>query len=158
MTVSAVWDRTGTARHVNLMDPAGRRMSFLFQTSDSKARFDGAAVEQLVASADEVLVAIGRGRLSHAHRLDGRQAEVLEVQEHGVLAPRGAERQLLQRIQDPARVEEADEVSRRADGDVAERKRVCRPVGQGSLPRQLDEVDRAITEAEPGKADHRRRR
>jgi len=75
VTVSAVPDRHGTARHINLMDPAGRRMSFLFQTSDADARFDDATVERLVASADEVLVAISdptRPVLGIARRLGKR--------------------------------------------------------------------------------------
>ena len=58
VTVSAVPDPTGSARHVNLMDPAGRRISFLFQTGDPAARFDDAAADELVAGADEVLVAM----------------------------------------------------------------------------------------------------
>jgi sugar/nucleoside kinase (ribokinase family) len=56
--VDAVRDRTGSARHVNLMDHAGRRMSFLLHIGDVAARFDGPDVEALVAGADEVLVAI----------------------------------------------------------------------------------------------------
>jgi len=58
VTVDAVEDRTGSARHVNLMDRDGRRISFLLHTGDPAARFDGPDVEALVADADEVLVAI----------------------------------------------------------------------------------------------------
>jgi sugar/nucleoside kinase (ribokinase family) len=58
VTVDAVDDATGTARHVNLMDRAGQRMSFLLHTGDAGARFDPAHVEALVAEADEVLVEI----------------------------------------------------------------------------------------------------
>ncbi|HET7031440.1 MAG TPA: carbohydrate kinase family protein [Candidatus Limnocylindrales bacterium] len=58
VTLDAVTDPTGTARHVNLMDPAGRRLSFLLHTGDATARFDGSDVERLVAAAAEVLVAI----------------------------------------------------------------------------------------------------
>jgi len=56
--VDAITDPTGTARHVNLMDPDGRRMSFLLHTGDPSARYDPGHVEELVASADHVLVAI----------------------------------------------------------------------------------------------------
>jgi sugar/nucleoside kinase (ribokinase family) len=56
--LDAVADPTGSARHVNLMDPAGRRISFLLHTGNPAARFDGDDVEALVARADEVLVAI----------------------------------------------------------------------------------------------------
>lgn len=58
VTVDAVRDPTGSGRHVNLMDPAGRRLSFLLHTGDPRARFEGPEVEALVASADEVLIAI----------------------------------------------------------------------------------------------------
>jgi sugar/nucleoside kinase (ribokinase family) len=75
VTVDAVHDPTGTARHVNLMDPAGRRISFLLHTGDPAARFDPARVEGLVAGADEVLVAIAdpaRAVLPIARRLGKR--------------------------------------------------------------------------------------
>ena len=75
VTVDAVADPTGSGRHVNLMDPAGRRMSFLLHVGDPAARFDGPAVEALVASADEVLVAItdaDRPVLEIARRLGKR--------------------------------------------------------------------------------------
>ena len=58
VAVSAVRDATGSGRHVNLMDPAGRRISFLLHLGDRAARFDGPDVEALIAWADEVLVAI----------------------------------------------------------------------------------------------------
>jgi sugar/nucleoside kinase (ribokinase family) len=75
VTVDAVHDPTGTARHVNLMDPAGRRISFLLHTGDPAARFDPARVEGLVAGADEVLVEIAdpaRAVLPIARRLGKR--------------------------------------------------------------------------------------
>ena len=56
--VDAIVDPTGSARHVNLMDPDGRRMSFLLHTGDRAARYDSAHVEDLVGAADHVLVAI----------------------------------------------------------------------------------------------------
>jgi sugar/nucleoside kinase (ribokinase family) len=56
--VDAAPDATGSARHVNLMDRAGRRMSFLLHTGDRDARFEGPDVEALVAAADEVLIEI----------------------------------------------------------------------------------------------------
>jgi sugar/nucleoside kinase (ribokinase family) len=73
--VDAVADPTGTARHVNLMDARGRRISFLLHTGDPAARFEGPAVEALVADADEVLVAITdacRPVLAIARRLGKR--------------------------------------------------------------------------------------
>jgi sugar/nucleoside kinase (ribokinase family) len=73
--LDAVPDPTGSARHVNLMDSAGRRMSFLLHTGDGVARFDGPDVEALVAAADEVLVAItdaSRPVLAIARRLGKR--------------------------------------------------------------------------------------
>lgn len=58
VTVDPVADPTGTGRHVNLMDPAGDRLSFLLHTGDFTARHDPAHVEQLVRGADHVLVSI----------------------------------------------------------------------------------------------------
>jgi sugar/nucleoside kinase (ribokinase family) len=73
--LSAVPDPTGSARHVNLMDAVGRRISFLLHTGDPAARFDGRAVEALIEAADEVLVAItpaARPTLEIARRLGKR--------------------------------------------------------------------------------------
>jgi sugar/nucleoside kinase (ribokinase family) len=75
VTVSAVRDATGSGRHVNLMDPSGQRISFLLHVGDRAARFDGQEVDALVASADEVLVAItdaARPVLEVARRLGKR--------------------------------------------------------------------------------------
>jgi sugar/nucleoside kinase (ribokinase family) len=58
VTVDSIVDPTGTARHVNLMDDAGARLSFLLHTGDSAAAYDPGHVEELVGSADHVLVAI----------------------------------------------------------------------------------------------------
>jgi sugar/nucleoside kinase (ribokinase family) len=58
VTVDAIVDPTGSARHVNLMDPQGRRISFLLHTGDPAARYDPDHVEELVGAADHVLVAI----------------------------------------------------------------------------------------------------
>lgn len=58
VTVDAIPDPTGTARHVNLMDAAGRRMSFLLHTGDARLAYDPGHVETLVGEADEVLVEI----------------------------------------------------------------------------------------------------
>jgi sugar/nucleoside kinase (ribokinase family) len=58
VVVDAIADPTGTARHVNLMDAAGRRMSFLLHTGDPTARYDPDHVAELVEAADHVLVAI----------------------------------------------------------------------------------------------------
>jgi sugar/nucleoside kinase (ribokinase family) len=73
--LDAVVDPTGSARHVNVMDASGRRMSFLLHTGDPSIRFDGPDVEDLVAGADEVLVAIAdacRPVLAIARRLGKR--------------------------------------------------------------------------------------
>jgi sugar/nucleoside kinase (ribokinase family) len=70
--VDALPDPTGSARHVNLMDAAGGRLSFLLHTGDPSARYDGGHVASLVAAADLVLVAIvdqARGVLPMARRL-----------------------------------------------------------------------------------------
>jgi sugar/nucleoside kinase (ribokinase family) len=56
--VDAVADRTGSARHVNLMDAQGDRLSFLLHTGDPAARYDPGRVEELVRAADLILVAI----------------------------------------------------------------------------------------------------
>jgi acarbose 7IV-phosphotransferase len=58
VTVDPVTDATGTGRHVNLMDPAGDRLSFLLHTGDFSARYDPGHVADLVRGADQVLVAI----------------------------------------------------------------------------------------------------
>jgi sugar/nucleoside kinase (ribokinase family) len=72
VTVDAIADPTGTARHVNLMDPQGRRMSFLLHTGSPTVRYDPGHVQELVEAADHVLVAIieqGRDVLPIARRL-----------------------------------------------------------------------------------------
>jgi sugar/nucleoside kinase (ribokinase family) len=58
VNVDAVTDRTGTARHVNLMDAAGERLSLLLHTGDPTAAFNGNHVETLIRDADHVLVEI----------------------------------------------------------------------------------------------------
>jgi sugar/nucleoside kinase (ribokinase family) len=58
VTIIAVADPTGTARHVNLMDAGGERLSFLLHTGDPAAGYDAALVERLVAAADHVAVGI----------------------------------------------------------------------------------------------------
>ena len=71
----AVTDPTGSGRHVNLMDAAGRRISFLLHVGDLTARFDGPDDEALIAAADDVLVAItdaSRPALAIARRLGRR--------------------------------------------------------------------------------------
>ena len=73
--VDGLPDPTGTARHVNLMDGAGDRLSFLLHTGDPSIAYDPAHVEALVADADEVLVAIvdqARAVLPIARRLGRR--------------------------------------------------------------------------------------
>jgi sugar/nucleoside kinase (ribokinase family) len=58
VTVDPLPDATGTARHVNLMDPGGDRLSFLLHAGDPSARYDPGHVEELVRGADHVVVAI----------------------------------------------------------------------------------------------------
>ena len=73
VTVDAVHDPTGTARHVNLMDAAGGRLSFLLHTGDPAAALDPERVERLIRSANHVLVEIvdhGRPVVAMAHGLD----------------------------------------------------------------------------------------
>ena len=75
VTLDAVEDATGSARHVNLMDAAGRRMSFLLHTGDPAARFDPGELETLISAADQVLIAItdqARDALPVARRLGKR--------------------------------------------------------------------------------------
>src|SRR5437868_9893879 len=86
-------------------------------------------------------------RLRDAGCLDGRQPQVLEVEEDAVLASSRLEWQLLQRVQDAVRDQEADEVSGWPDGDEPESEAVAGPVGQRQLPGQLDEIDRGVAQA-----------
>jgi sugar/nucleoside kinase (ribokinase family) len=86
--VDALPDPTGTARHVNLMDAAGDRLSFLLRSGDPSVAYDLAHVEALVAGADEVMVAIvdqarvvlpiarrlGRRTWTDLHATDGERA------------------------------------------------------------------------------------
>jgi sugar/nucleoside kinase (ribokinase family) len=88
VTVDAIIDPTGTARHVNLMDAAGDRLSFMLHTGDGSARYEPAHVEELVGNADHVLVAIvdqarhvipiarrlGRRIWTDLHATDGERA------------------------------------------------------------------------------------
>ena len=72
VTVDAVPDPTGTGRHVNLMDAAGDRMSFLLHTGDASVRFDDDRSVDLVGAADHVIIAIadaGRPVLEIARRM-----------------------------------------------------------------------------------------
>jgi sugar/nucleoside kinase (ribokinase family) len=72
VTVDAILDPTGTARHVNLMDAAGGRLSFLLHTGDRAAAYDTEHVQRLIRSADHILVEIvdhARPVDSMAHRL-----------------------------------------------------------------------------------------
>ncbi|MEA2520336.1 MAG: acarbose 7IV-phosphotransferase [Chloroflexota bacterium] len=89
--VDAVDDPSGTARHVNLMDGGGRRMSFMLHRGDPEIRPDRERVAALVAAADEVLVAItdhGRDVLPIARQLGKRTWTDL----HGTDGSREAER------------------------------------------------------------------
>lgn len=72
VVVAAIPDPRGTARHVNLMDPVGDRLSFILHGGDPAIRYDPAQIEELVAAADHVLVAIAdqaRAALAVARRL-----------------------------------------------------------------------------------------
>src|SRR6185369_4869576 len=105
---------------------------------------------------DEDRAVAGR-RLRHAGGLDGGQPEVLEVEQNLVLLAGDAEGQLLQRVEDPARDEEPDEVTGRPDRDIAERQPLGRPFLERQLPGQLDEIDRGVTQAETGEGGHQGR-
>ena len=59
-----------------------------------------------------------------------------------------ARRQLLERVHDAVRDEEPDEVARRADRQLAEPASVARPVGEGLLPRQVEERRDLVAEPE----------
>ena len=78
-------------------------------------------------------------RLGQPDRLDRRQVERLQVAQHVVLAPREVQRQFLQRVRDPFADEEADEVPRRPDGNLAEAEVLLRPGLERLLPRQVEE-------------------
>jgi sugar/nucleoside kinase (ribokinase family) len=58
VVVDAIVDPAGTARHVNLMNDAGGRMSFQLHTGDTSRRFNPDAVEPLTLAVDHVVVAI----------------------------------------------------------------------------------------------------
>jgi acarbose 7IV-phosphotransferase len=58
VVVDSVTDPTGTARHVNLMDRDGERMSFMLNGGDIDRRFNPDAVEPLTLAVDHVVVAI----------------------------------------------------------------------------------------------------
>jgi sugar/nucleoside kinase (ribokinase family) len=58
VVVDPVIDPTGTARHVNVMDGGGDRMSFLLHGGDTGRRFNPDAVEPLTLAVDHVVVAI----------------------------------------------------------------------------------------------------
>jgi sugar/nucleoside kinase (ribokinase family) len=88
VAVDALTDPTGTARHVNLMDADGGRLSFLLHTGDPAVRYDEQCIESLIAAADHVLVAIvdqaravipiarrlGRPTWTDLHATDGERA------------------------------------------------------------------------------------
>ena len=58
VVVDAIADPTGTARHVNLMNGGGDRMSFVLHNGDTSRRFNPDAVEPLTLAVDHVVVAI----------------------------------------------------------------------------------------------------
>jgi sugar/nucleoside kinase (ribokinase family) len=67
-----ILDPSGTARHVNLMDPAGARQSFLLHTGDDGLAADPKLVERLVRAADLVFLertAVARAALAVVTRL-----------------------------------------------------------------------------------------
>ena len=72
------------------------------------------------------------------------------MQEDVVFLAGDAERELLQRIQDPARHEESHEVARGTHRHMTEGQMLRRPIGKGQLPRQIDQVDRGVTQPEAG--------
>jgi hypothetical protein len=73
------------------------------------------------------------------------------VPQHVELGAADGQRLLLERIGPLARDEEADQVARGADRQLAELEGVGRPVRERQLPRQVEEDPGAVAEAQPRK-------
>ena len=77
--------------------------------------------------------------LGQAHGTDGRQAGVLEVAQDPELTVRDPRGQLLERVDDAARDEEADEMPGRTDGQLPEAVGGGVPAIERQLPGQVKE-------------------
>jgi sugar/nucleoside kinase (ribokinase family) len=95
VTVDGIPDATGTARHVNLMDGAGDRLSFMLHTGDGGARYERAHVEELVGTADHVLVAIV-DQARHVIPIARRLGRPIWTDLHGTDGERAYERDFLE--------------------------------------------------------------
>ena len=93
---------------------------------------------------EDGVAAFGPG--GKAHRADRWQLGVLEVAEHLVLAPGDLLGQLLERIDEAVDDEEADEVARRADGQLAEPVAGVAPRSQRLLPREIEKAGDLVAE------------
>ena len=102
-------------------------------------------VAQVLRDQDRVAAA---RTLGQAHGPDRRQAGILEVAQDVELAVRDLGRQLLERVDDAARDEEADEVPRRADGQLPEAVGGGVPAIERQLPWQVEERGDLVAEAE----------
>ena len=94
--------------------------------------------------------------LGEADRRYRRQALVLEVPEDLELAPRDAERLLLEREGRLVHVEEPHEVAGRTDGQRPEAMLPVGPVRERDLPRQVEELVSSGPQPEPGEGRRRR--
>jgi hypothetical protein len=75
-----------------------------------------------------------------------------------VLAPRDLQRLLLEGVERGAADDEADQVPRRADGQLAEDDLVAAPGGEGLLPRERQQGLAGLPEAEAGEGALAQRR
>jgi hypothetical protein len=91
--------------------------------------------------------AIAVGGVREPDRGDRRQPGHLEPAQDIEFGRRDTTRLLLERVRPAIADQEADEVSRRADRQVAEFERVGRPVGQWQVPRQVEQVGAAVAQA-----------
>jgi hypothetical protein len=88
--------------------------------------------------------------LGEPDRPDGRQADVLQVEEGVVLAAGDLQRLFLERVERAVDDDEADEVARRADRQLAEDDLVRPPGAERQLPRKAEEALRRLPEPETG--------
>jgi hypothetical protein len=96
--------------------------------------------------------------LGEPDRPNRRQADVLQVEEGVVLAARDLERLLLERVERSIADDEADEVARRADRQLAEDDLVRAPGAERQLPRKSEEALRGLPEPETGERRPAQRR
>ncbi len=98
------------------------------------------------------------GALREPDRPDGRQADVLQVQEGVVLAAGDLERLLLERVERPVDHDETHEVARRTDRQLAEDDAVGTPVTERQLPRKVEQALRWLPEPKTGEGGVAQRR